>query len=379
MSDIAFHRFIEERAGNPEGLLERIHALESVGDFFDLVSTLFTEGGYETSNTEPSDVRKKRPRTARAFFQEDKIGEVKEANPGFSFAEIRAEISRMWKEDFSEKASRAEWQEKADAAKATSSPQPSPTKVTPEKQPATRKVPRTKSPVPRGKQIGRRSDCNQYVPKKAQSAYMFMCDAHRSTVSDRIGGDTKEITKELRRMWKEDFPTNESRAEYQALADQDKARFLEETATSESPSDSPPSSGSFVKNGSMSTEKGSKVWSITVEGCDIICSWGKTGGSQQTRTVTLKDSKSALAEAQKRLEKKEKEGYNFDESPPSSSETTTISESQKRKAKTKFRKSLTASLQESQPGLSKSEMSTILANSWEALSDKDILDLLQQD
>ena len=395
MADNPFQKFIRARAGNPDWLPDRIKTLETVDEFFDLVSLLYNE--YEKPKTETRVTTKKRPKTARAFFQEDKSEEVKTANPEFTPTEIRAEISRMWREDFSEKDSRAEWQEKADAAKTESSPASSPSKAdkeeAPEKKVATKKSSEKKavakkSPVPKGKQVGRRSEHTEYVPKKAQSAYMFMCDAHRSAVTTRVGGLSTDVTKELRRMWKEDFATKESRAEYQTLADQDKARFLTETQAVNPPktsappssSSSPPSSSSpsLNKRGIMSTEKGNKIWSVTVEGCNVTCSWGKEGGSQQSRVVTLGDPEKAVAEAQKRFEKKEKEGYSFDESTEQTDESTVVSAAQKKKAKTRFRKNLAATLHEEQPGLSKSEISTVLAQSWDALSDEEILAILEE-
>ncbi len=387
MADPSFHRFIKERAGYPEDLLDKIGALQSVDQFFELVANLYEAGGYDSSRHAEKPAPRKRPKTARAFFHDDKVDEVKEAHPDFSFPQVRAEIARMWKEDFAEKESRAEWMEKADAAKAETSPDSSPVKKSPVKAaPVEKKAERKKPPVPKGKQIGRRSESTPYVPRKAQSAYMFMCAEHRDGVAERIE-DAKEVTKELRRMWKEDFASKESRAEYQRLADQDKERFIAETSTSkEAPKEASkeaskeaPKEAQFRKAGAMTTEKGDKIWIVEVRGCDVICSWGKSGATLQNRTVSLGDHEEALAEAQKRYAKKAKEGYDFERPARQPEESTVASTAQKKKAKAKFRKNMTAALHEEQPGLSKSEISTILAQSWDALNDAEILGLLQED
>jgi hypothetical protein len=75
------------------------------------------------------------------------------------------------------------------------------------------------------------TDVEEISPRLPKSAYMFFCESKRSEVKDdHPDWKMTEIAKELGRMWKEDFPTDEHRNEFIALSSEDKERYAREKA-----------------------------------------------------------------------------------------------------------------------------------------------------
>jgi len=57
----------------------------------------------------------KRPVSSYMFFSKDKIREIKDSNPDFTFKQINSELGRMWREVFNTEESREKWVKLAQA------------------------------------------------------------------------------------------------------------------------------------------------------------------------------------------------------------------------------------------------------------------------
>jgi hypothetical protein len=67
------------------------------------------------------------------------------------------------------------------------------------------------------------------APTKARSAYIFFCkDMREGVKDDNPEFDSKEVTRELSRMWKEDYAEEEERAVWNRAAKVDKKRYRKE-------------------------------------------------------------------------------------------------------------------------------------------------------
>jgi len=172
----------------------------------------------------------KRPKSGYLFFAEKKRPEIKEAQPDLKMTEVSKVIGELWKEVTPE--SKAKYVKKADKDKERYQEElkdyvrPSDEVLLEQK--GNQKKKRGK---PSSADKKKRAKKPEGAPKGAKSAYMFFCAAKRDEVKESFP-DYKmtEVSKELGRMWKEDFATEEEREEFVKQAAEDKERYTQEKA-----------------------------------------------------------------------------------------------------------------------------------------------------
>jgi len=172
----------------------------------------------------------KRPKTSYMFFAEKKRLEIREEQPDLKMTEVSKVIGERWKEVTPE--SKAKYVKKADKDKERYQEElkdyvrPSDEVLLEQK--GNQKKKRGK---PSSADKKKRAKKPEGAPKGAKSAYMFFCAAKRDEVKESFP-DYKmtEVSKELGRMWKEDFATEEEREEFVKQAAEDKERYVQEKA-----------------------------------------------------------------------------------------------------------------------------------------------------
>jgi hypothetical protein len=95
--------------------------------------------------------------------------------------------------------------------------------------PAEQKVNQKKHRRSSGESTSPSGNKSKVSPKLPKSAYMFFSAEKRPEVRSRHPEfKITEVTKELERMWREDFVTDEDRQQYNSLALEDKQRYKSE-------------------------------------------------------------------------------------------------------------------------------------------------------
>lgn len=152
------------------------------------------------------------------FFCKDMRESVKSENPGLKGTEITKEIANLWKK--LEEDDKGPFIEKAEADKQRyldemKSYTPSEGFSNEESEGKTKTAKTKKARKP--------------GPKKASSSYLFFCKEHRSKVKALYPDmDSKDITRELGRVWKEEMTDKKKKKKFEKLAAEDKARYEEE-------------------------------------------------------------------------------------------------------------------------------------------------------
>jgi hypothetical protein len=171
----------------------------------------------------------KRPKSGYLFFAEKKRPEIKEENPDLKMTEISKVIGERWKEASPE--SKAKYAKKAEKDKERYKQEmeeyvrPS-DEVLLDQKANKKRVSKQSSGDKK-----QRKKKEEGAPKGAKSAYMFFCLAKRAEVKDdHPEFSTGEVTKELGRMWKEDFTAEDQREQYAQQAAEDKERYAQEKA-----------------------------------------------------------------------------------------------------------------------------------------------------
>ena len=163
----------------------------------------------------------KNPISSYIYFTMEKRSEVKESNPDMSAREITKELGRMWKEEFADENDRKKWIELAEQDKE---------RYTQEKE---NWIPNEEESGEQSKRkkmrISSKKDKN--APKNPISSYIYFTMEKRSEVKESNPDmSATEITKELGRMWKEDFSDENDRKKWIKLAKKDKERYTQEKA-----------------------------------------------------------------------------------------------------------------------------------------------------
>ena len=172
----------------------------------------------------------KRPKSAYMFFSEKKRAEIREEQPDLKMTEISKVIGERWKEVSPE--SKAKYVKKAEKDKERYQEElkdyvrPSDEVLLEQK--GNQKKKRGK---PSSGDKKKRAKKPEGAPKGAKSAYMFFCAAKRDEVKEAFPEyKMTEVSKELGRMWKEDFAADQERAEFVKQAADDKERYAQEKA-----------------------------------------------------------------------------------------------------------------------------------------------------
>jgi len=176
-----------------EKLEDIIKSWQSKSNQFNLIEMIKRTMEEKSKGKDPN--APKRPRTAYIFFCNDKRPKVREANPNMRMTEVTNELGKMWKNLKESKRQKYLEQAQKDRERYT-------------------------------------SEMNQYKPKgpkKALTAYFFFCMEKRHEVK-KANPEMKvtDISKELGRMWKEDFSDDISRKKWIDASEKDKQRYEEE-------------------------------------------------------------------------------------------------------------------------------------------------------
>ena len=151
------------------------------------------------------------------FFCKDMRESVKSENPDLKGTEITKEIANLWKK--LEEDDKGPFIEKAEADKQryldemkSYTPSEGFSNEESEGKTKAKKTKKTRKPG----------------PKKASSSYLFFCKEERPKVKALYPDmDSKDITRELGRVWKEEM-TDKKKKKFEKLAAEDKARYEEE-------------------------------------------------------------------------------------------------------------------------------------------------------
>jgi len=200
----------------------------------------------------------KRPKSSYLFFCEEKRSKVKEANPDMKATEVTKELGRMWREEVSEK-EKKKYEKKAETAREEYKEAMS-EYVRPSDEELEKLTKKKKTRSTSGEKKGEKKKRDPEAPKRPTTAYLYFCKEMREKVKeDNEDMDSKEITRELGRMWREDY--SDDRERWVELAEKDKKRYEEEMTESESEkSESEKSeSGSEEESVSVKTAKGKKT------------------------------------------------------------------------------------------------------------------------
>jgi len=154
-------------------------------------------------------------KSAWLYFMDAKREEVKAANPTFALGDISKRLGEMWKAMSSEDKQPFEEQARADRERYKEEMEEY--KLTPGYKPPEKKA---KAGKPRAAASRPGADPNK--PKGAKSAYLFFCDAKGPELKAQ-GLSAADAKKKLSEVWKE--ASSDDKAEYVALAAEDKKRF----------------------------------------------------------------------------------------------------------------------------------------------------------
>jgi hypothetical protein len=190
---------------------------------FELVKKHLTEIEKTVKKTSKSVKKKKDPAAPKKncssyiFFCKDMRESVKSENPDLKGTEITKEIANLWKK--LEEDDKGPFIEKAEADKQryldemkSYTPSEGFSNEESEGKTKAKKTKKTRKPG----------------PKKASSSYLFFCKEQRSKVKALYPDmDSKDITRELGRVWKEEI-TEKEKKKFEKLAAKDKARYEEE-------------------------------------------------------------------------------------------------------------------------------------------------------
>jgi hypothetical protein len=182
----------------------------------------------------------KRPKNAYMFYCEKTRQSLKEENPDMNMIEITKLIGVNWKKlseeeknEFQEKASvdKKRYEEENKSYIKPIDDEPSDDKpidddlVEKNDKKKGSKKGATKKGAKKKKVDG---------PKKPMSAYIYFCMEKRKDIKEESPDmSAVEVTRELGRLWREDYSDEESRKKWTSAAEQDKKRYKEESGSEE--------------------------------------------------------------------------------------------------------------------------------------------------
>lgn len=204
---------------------------------------------------------------------------------------------------------------------------------------------------------GGKKNVEKTGPKRAKSAYLFFCDAHRNTIkSEHPEMKATEITGELGRRWndlKEDSSRKDEFSEYEKLAAEDKQRYETEKSSMASGEDTEvkkaPVKGKTTKE-KTSTEKAAVK--------------GKT--TKEKAPVKGKKAKEPEPEPDELVE--ESEVVDEEENKPKKGKGSKSGEGEKSNAYQSFSNSRRPELKEQFPKMKAGEITKKLGAEWKAMS-----------
>ena len=171
----------------------------------------------------------KRPKSAYMFFAEKKLPEIREEQPELKMTEVFKVIGDSWKEASPE--IKAKYSKKADNDKERYHEEMKSYVRPSDEVLMEQKVNQKKIRKSSGEEKVKKSRDKPQGPRGAKSAYMFFCADKRNEVKEAFPHyKMVEVSKELGRMWKEDYSTDVDREDYVKQASEDKERYSREKA-----------------------------------------------------------------------------------------------------------------------------------------------------
>ena len=163
----------------------------------------------------------KRPKSSYLFFCEDKRDLVKEAEPDLKATEVTSKLGQLWKA-LSDK-QKQKYVKKADQAKEHYNEEMK-SYVRPSDEELAKFKPKRKGS--KGSK-GKRKESG--APKRPMTAFLlFSMEKREEVKADNPDLKGTDISKELGRMWKDDFADTESRAKWVEQAEKEKERYKKE-------------------------------------------------------------------------------------------------------------------------------------------------------
>jgi len=171
----------------------------------------------------------KRPKSSYLFFCEDKRDLVKEAEPELKATEVTSKLGQLWKA-LSEK-QKQKYVKKADQAKEHYNEE-----MKSYVRPSDEELAKLEASKPKrkgskkGKGKSKRKESG--APKRPMTAFLlFSMEKREEVKADNPDLKGTDISKELGRMWKDDFADAESRAKWVDQAEKEKERYKKEMAS----------------------------------------------------------------------------------------------------------------------------------------------------
>ncbi len=135
----------------------------------------------------------KRPKSAFFLFSDERRASVKAEFPDLKMPDVAKKLGQMWKEE----KNRTKWENEAKKNKDCYE-----------------------------EEKLRLHPLEDARPKRAKSSYLFFCQEKRPAIREQ-DSDLKlpDVSRELARLWKEEFPDEKSRKKWSKLAEEDKQRY----------------------------------------------------------------------------------------------------------------------------------------------------------
>jgi hypothetical protein len=173
----------------------------------------------------------KRPRSSYLFFCDDKRAEVKGENPDFKAVDVTKQLGRMWKELSEEDKKPYEKQSKK-AKKEYESQMESYVRPSEEElqELADSKPKRVRKGSKEKKESKNSKKKDPNAPKRPSSAFLYFCkdmreEAKAKVYEENSNAKPSDVTKELGRMWREDYADESDRSSWNKKAKKDKKRY----------------------------------------------------------------------------------------------------------------------------------------------------------
>ena len=245
LSDIFTGALKEKYANKAIAVLQTEEAQEALIKLIkENMSTKATKTESKSGKRKRDPAAPKRGMSSYLFFCNDKRAEVTAANPTFKGTEVTTELGRLWKKISADDKKKYIQQANDDKERYESEKKEyNPSESGSDSETKTTKT--SKSKTKKERKAG---------PKRAQAAYIFFCTDMRASVKEANPDmDTKELTAELGRLWREEYKDDETKSrKWLKKAADDKARFVEEKSNWVDPvdedSDAKPSKPSAKKS-----------------------------------------------------------------------------------------------------------------------------------
>jgi len=168
----------------------------------------------------------KRPKSSYLFFCEDKRVLVKEAEPELKATEVTSKLGQLWKA-LSEK-QKQKYVKKAEQAKEDYNEE-----MKSYVRPSDEELAKLEASKPKRKgskgSNGKGKSKESGAPKRPMTAFLlFSMEKREEVKADNPELKGTDISKELGRMWKDDFADTESRAKWVEQAEKEKERYKKE-------------------------------------------------------------------------------------------------------------------------------------------------------